>query len=177
MLRALTALGGLLALLPAANAMVGGAQLAAQAIARHVVLIVSANGACSGVAIAPDLVLTAAHCVLKGGKFRIAAFDGNRPAIKPVQSVAAHPQFGPRDNAPDVALIKLAPNPPPNLLPVPLQRPARTDLGRRPLHCRRIWRLDAGRPPHRRQAAIRNPGRHRQTKHPDRQPDRPADAG
>jgi hypothetical protein len=120
MLRALTALGGLLALLPAANAMVGGAQLAAQAIARHVVLIVSANGACSGVAIAPDLILTAAHCVAQGGRFRIAAFDGNRPAIKPVQSVAAHPQFGPRDNAPDVALIKLAPNPPPNLLPVPL---------------------------------------------------------
>ena len=57
-------------MLPAADAMVGGAQLAAQAIARHVVLIVSANGACTGVAIAPDLVLTAAHCVQKGGKFQ-----------------------------------------------------------------------------------------------------------
>ena len=66
MLRVLTALAGLLALLPAADAMVGGAQLAAQAIARHVVLIVSANGACTGVAIAPDLVLTAAHCVTEG---------------------------------------------------------------------------------------------------------------
>ncbi len=120
MLRALTALAGLLALLSGADAMVGGAQLAAQAIARHVVLIVSANGACTGVAIAPDLLLTAAHCVMKGGKFRVAAFDGNRPAIKPVLSVAAHPQYAPREDAPDVALVKLATNPPPNLLPVPL---------------------------------------------------------
>jgi secreted trypsin-like serine protease len=120
MLRALTALAGLLALLSAADAMVGGAQLAAQAIARHVVLIVSPNGACTGVAIAPDLVLTAAHCVTKGGTFRLAAFDGNRPMIKPVLSVAAHPQYAPREDAPDVALVKLAPNPRPNLLPVPL---------------------------------------------------------
>ena len=46
------------------TAMVGGAPPADSAIARHVVLLVGSRGnSCSGVAIARDLVLTAAHCV------------------------------------------------------------------------------------------------------------------
>ncbi len=119
MLRVLTALAGLfISLLPAA-ALVGGALPAVQSIARHVVLIVGGGTACTGVAIAPDLVLTAAHCVQKGGKFKLATFDGNRPNVRNVLSVAAHPQFTPREDAPDVALVKLAPQPAANLLPVP----------------------------------------------------------
>jgi len=48
-----------------AFAMVGGAPPADPAVARHVVLLVGSRGnSCSGVAIARDLVLTAAHCVL-----------------------------------------------------------------------------------------------------------------
>jgi len=102
--------------MPAA-AVVGGAQLAEQAIARHVVLIVGGSNLCSGVAIAPDLVLTAAHCVLANGRYRLLAFEGPRSAVKDVASVAPHPQFSPRADAPDLALVKLASPPPPNLSP------------------------------------------------------------
>ena len=43
--------------------MVGGASPAYPALARHVVLLVGSRGtSCSGVAIARDLILTAAHC-------------------------------------------------------------------------------------------------------------------
>ncbi len=119
MLRALTAIAGLLAsLLPAAG-MVGGAPPAVQSIARHVVLIVGGGSACTGVAIAPDLVLTAAHCLAKGGKFKLASFDGSRPIVRNVLAFAAHPQFSLRPDAPDVALIKLAPQPAAGLSPVP----------------------------------------------------------
>jgi S1-C subfamily serine protease len=82
-----------------------------------VVLIVGAQHLCSGVAIAPDLVLTAAHCVPSTGKYRLMTFDGRRPAVKDVANVAAHPQFSGRADAPDLALIKLA-GPVANLRPV-----------------------------------------------------------
>jgi len=120
MLRGLTALACLCASLLPAIALVGGAPPAVQSIARHVVLIVGGGTACTGVAIAPDLVLTAAHCVMNGGKFRLASYEGTRPTIRNVASVAAHPQFTLRDDAPDVGLVKIAPQPPGQLLPVPL---------------------------------------------------------
>src|SRR5262252_3824545 len=66
-----------LPVVPAA-AIVGGAPFADRAIAQHVVLIVGGHSLCSGVAIAPDLVLTAAHCVLSNGKYRLLAFEGRR---------------------------------------------------------------------------------------------------
>jgi S1-C subfamily serine protease len=82
-----------------------------------VVLIVGGHNLCTGVAIAPDLVLTAAHCVLSNGKYRLLAFEGRRPVVKDVASVAPHPQFSPRADAPDLALVKLAAPPAPNLTP------------------------------------------------------------
>jgi secreted trypsin-like serine protease len=100
-----------------AAALVGGAPLADQGLARHVVLIVGGRSLCSGVAVAPDLVLTAAHCVLANGKYRLVSFDGRRSSMKDVAQVAPHPQFSPRADAPDLALVKLATPPPPNLVP------------------------------------------------------------
>jgi S1-C subfamily serine protease len=100
-----------------AAAIVGGAPFADQAIARHVVIIVGARNLCTGVAIAPDLVLTAAHCVPSAGKYQLVTFEGRRPEVKDVASVAAHPQFSPRADAPDLALVKLA-APVANLTPV-----------------------------------------------------------
>ena len=58
---------------------------------------------CTGVAVAPDLALTAAHCVLTNGKYRLVVFDGRRPAVKDIASVAPRPQFSPRADAPDLA--------------------------------------------------------------------------
>lgn len=113
MLRAL-ALIGLLVSCPAA-AMVGGAGVPSPEIARSVVLIVGSRGnSCTGVALARDLVLTAAHCVLPGSDYKIVEFDSARqPQLRDVTSVSAHPKFdlrtmlGHRATA-DVALLKLA---------------------------------------------------------------------
>jgi len=97
--------------------MVGGATHPDAAIARHVVLVVGASSLCTGVIIAPDLVLTAAHCVLANGKYRLISFESRHPAAKPVARVVPHPQFALGSDAPDLALVKLT-TPSPNLSPV-----------------------------------------------------------
>src|SRR5688572_20253147 len=111
MLRALTALTWLLVMLAPAAAIVGGAPPADESVARHVVMVSGSAGVCSGVAIAPDLVLTAAHCTVRSGNFKLAAPDGKRLTARNVAVAVAHPQFAPREDAPDVALVKLAPQP------------------------------------------------------------------
>ena len=98
-----------------ATAMVGGAGAASPDIARAIVLIVGSRGNfCSGVALARDLVLTAAHCVLPGADYKIVEFDSARqPQLRDVTRVTAHPKFelktmlAHRATA-DVALLKLA---------------------------------------------------------------------
>ena len=101
-----------------ASAIVGGAKHPDQSIARHVVLIVGEHSMCTGVVIAPDLVLTAAHCVLANGKYRLVASTGRRPTVMDVARVVPHPQFTPRIDAPDLALVKLARPPSPKLIPI-----------------------------------------------------------
>jgi Trypsin len=57
-------------------AMVGGAQPASEGTARAVVMLTGSHGTfCSGVALARDLVLTAAHCVLPGATYKLIEFD------------------------------------------------------------------------------------------------------
>jgi len=98
-----------------AAAMVGGAGAAPDSIARSVVLIVGSRGnSCSGVALTPDIVLTAAHCVQPGADYKIVEFDSARqPQLRDVVSVTAHPKFelkamlAHRATA-DLALLKLA---------------------------------------------------------------------
>jgi hypothetical protein len=50
-------------------------------------------------------------------KYRLVAFEGRRPAVKDVARVVPHPQFSPRVDAPDLALVKLAAPPSPKLSP------------------------------------------------------------
>jgi secreted trypsin-like serine protease len=119
MFRALTAFACLALSLAPAAAIVGGGPPGDETVAPHVVLISGTAGVCSGVAIASDLVLTAAHCVAKSGNYKLSVRDGNRMTTREVESTAAHPQFAPRDDAPDVAVVKLAAKPPPKLTPVP----------------------------------------------------------
>jgi hypothetical protein len=113
MLRTLALACVMLSSLPAA-AMVGGAPAAPDSIARSVVLIVGSRGnSCSGVALAPDLVLTAAHCVLPGADYKIVEFENRQPQLRDIVSVTAHPKFdlkamqAHRATA-DVALLRLA---------------------------------------------------------------------
>jgi hypothetical protein len=78
-----------------AAAMVGGASDATgTGVGRHVVLISHSRGFCTGVALAPDLVLTAAHCVAPGADYRIVEFDAaHQPVLKLVTGMARHPGF------------------------------------------------------------------------------------
>src|SRR5258708_37786448 len=100
--------------LPAA-AMVGGAGAAPAEIGRSVVLIVGSRGNfCSGVALARDLVLTVAHCVLPGSEYKIVEFDAaKQPLLRDVARVVAHPGFNLKTMldhraTADVALLNLS---------------------------------------------------------------------
>jgi len=127
MLRVLISVMCSISLAAPAAAIVGGAPVAPEGIARHVVMIVGSRGtSCTGAAIARDLVLTAAHCVMPGAVYKIVEFDAaRRPLLKEVASITQHPQFelktmlAHRATA-DVALIKLAAPLPVSIVPVPL---------------------------------------------------------
>ena len=114
----------LLTSLPAA-AMVGGAQPTSEGAGRAVVMLTGSHGTfCSGVALTPDLVLTAAHCVLPGADYKLVDFDaGRQPVLKDIANIARHPEFDVnavlrhRVTA-DVALLKLAA--PMKVVPAPL---------------------------------------------------------
>ncbi|ARQ00945.1 S1 family peptidase [Pseudorhodoplanes sinuspersici] len=96
-----------------AAALVGGAQPVAGPHAA-VMIVGSRGNSCTGIAIARDLVLTAAHCVPPGADYKLVAFDAQRqPRLRDTQSIARHPQFSQKtfDNhraTADVALIKFA---------------------------------------------------------------------
>ncbi len=93
--------------------MVGTTQPPADDATRAAVLLVGSRGtSCTGVAIARDLVLTAAHCVLPGADYKLVEFDTARnPVLKDTAAIARHPDFDAtaalrhRVTA-DVALIK-----------------------------------------------------------------------
>lgn len=79
------------------------------------VMIVGSRGnSCTGIAVARDLVLTAAHCLPPGADYKLVAFDAQRqPRLRDVQSIARHPQFSQKTfdahrATADVALIKFA---------------------------------------------------------------------
>src|SRR5829696_4938883 len=112
--RPFTALLYSLASVAPATAMVGGAAPAGE-LGRAAVLLVGSHGqSCTGAALARDLVLTAAHCVLPGSDYKLVEFDAaHAPALKDIASITRHPEFDVsavqrhRVTA-DVALLKIA---------------------------------------------------------------------
>lgn len=117
---------------PPAAAMVGDASVAEVALARHIVMIVGSRGNfCTGTALAPDLVLTAAHCVPPGADYKLIERDtSGAPRFWEVVRIARHPQFAietflaHRATA-DVALLKLARPLDARVAPAPLGTPAK----------------------------------------------------
>jgi secreted trypsin-like serine protease len=97
-----------------ASAMVGGAPVAEDGVGRSVVTIIGSRGTfCSGALVAPDLVLSAAHCVMPGADYKIVLYDAQRqPQLREVKHVASHPQFNVQGilahrASADVALLQL----------------------------------------------------------------------
>ena len=120
-----------------AAAMVGNAYVVPNAAARPEVMLVGSRGNfCTGVAIARDLVLTAAHCVQAGAEYKQVELDAQRqPIMKDVLAVARHPQFNLKTMlahraTADVALVKLAA--PLKVTPAVLMKPrGRVPVGER----------------------------------------------
>jgi secreted trypsin-like serine protease len=110
-----------------AAAIVGGAANADPSVAQHVALIVGSRGtSCTGVVIARNLVLTAAHCALPGADYKVVEFDAtHHPTLRGVALVVVHPQFdlntllNHRATA-DVALLKTTALLPAAFVPAPL---------------------------------------------------------
>lgn len=108
-----------------ALAVMGGSPAAAD-VAVHAVLIVSTRGAsCTGAVLAPDVVLTAAHCVQPQGDYAVALLSGGSARLVPAVRIVVHPrfdadQFRTRRPTPDVALVKLAEPLPTSFRPVRL---------------------------------------------------------
>ncbi|SPF80881.1 trypsin-like serine peptidase [Pseudoprimorskyibacter insulae] len=91
----------------------------------------SQTGMCTGTLIAPDLVLTAAHCVMRGGAmarlsdlhFVAGWFGGRYAGHGLVREVTLHPEAGDPPRLPyDLALIHLAA--PLDIAPLPVAAPA-----------------------------------------------------
>jgi secreted trypsin-like serine protease len=118
-----------------AHAMVGGAPLAQPDVARHIVLIVGSRGnSCTGVVIAPEVVLTAAHCVPPGADYKWVDFDAsNTPTLHGIAAIERHPNFSMKTflnsrATADVALVKLAKPLPPKFAPTQLAAAPKTPL-------------------------------------------------
>jgi secreted trypsin-like serine protease len=95
-------------------------------------LIDSRGNLCTGVALAPNLVLTAAHCVVTPSSHRIRVFqDGS---MMDVAGIRRHPAFNMANYASskataDVALIKLNSTLPDVVVPAQLAAPRRIEAG------------------------------------------------
>jgi hypothetical protein len=111
-----------------ARAMVGETETLADFRSRPEAMILgTGKNLCSAVAIAPDLLLTAAHCIMPGDIYKRVELDAEgRPIFRPSAAVMQHPRFDIKSYlahraTADAGLVRL--KEPIAALPVPLAAP------------------------------------------------------
>ncbi|TNC14307.1 S1 family peptidase [Methylobacterium terricola] len=92
---AIPLLAALLALATPARAVVGGSEAPDAALARSSVMVLSSRGGvCTGIVLARDVVLTAAHCAAPGAEHRVHYRDeAGAPVLLGVAARAVHPGY------------------------------------------------------------------------------------
>lgn len=93
-------------------ALVGGAGPDQDVAGKSVVTVLGSRGNfCSGALVAPDIVLTAAHCVMGGATYKVVIPGESPLRLIDVKRIASHPQFNAQGIAAhrasaDVALLQ-----------------------------------------------------------------------
>lgn len=123
-----------------AQAVVGDA-FPAPELSKNLVMVLtrSAGGAgfCTAEVLAPNVVLTAAHCVTKAADMRVHFNDtASPPRLIEVAEVKVHPQFHAdaikmRERSVDLALVRLKTPLPADFTPLPFGEMREIDLGTR----------------------------------------------
>ena len=97
-----------------AHAITGSRSAPSSSIAQSIVTVVAAGGGvCTGTLIAPNIILTAAHCIAPGTANRVIDYSSKPPTLIAPQRVAVHPQYNAQSIAAhrataDVALLRLS---------------------------------------------------------------------
>lgn len=104
--------GALLLASGGAGAIVGASSEAHPMARSSVMVLNSRGGVCSAVVVAPDVVLTAGHCVAGGGEHRVHWKAGGAPVLVAPAEVKRHPGFSAgaektRQRSIDLALVRL----------------------------------------------------------------------
>jgi hypothetical protein len=94
-----------------AQGIVGG-QTGGPLDASAVMVLHDRGGVCTGVVVAPDVILTAAHCVPQGAQLRVHYRETGQPVLLETQAVQRHPGYRAnavkeRKRSIDLALVKL----------------------------------------------------------------------
>lgn len=125
LLRLCACLAGLILLSSSAGAVVGGLEDAGP-VAQASVMVVTPMGMCSAVALAPDVVLTAAHCLDGVKEYRVHFRDAaGKPVLLAPSAHAVHPGYDAKAVAArrvsiDLALLRIAEPLPARFIPAVL---------------------------------------------------------